>query len=38
LRRSPFTLPGPATFLLGLAALAAALERALRFKNNRWLG
>ena len=34
----PFTLPGPANFLLGLAALAAALERALRFKSNRWLG
>jgi hypothetical protein len=34
----PFTLPGPANFLPGLAALAAALERALRFKNNRWLG
>jgi hypothetical protein len=24
--------------LLGVAALAAALERALRFKTNRWLG
>ena len=34
----PFTLPGPATFLLGLAALAAAVERALRFKSDRWLG
>jgi hypothetical protein len=34
----PFTLPGPANFVLGLAALAAALERALRFKSNRWLG
>jgi hypothetical protein len=35
---SPFTLPGPANFALGAAALAAALERALRFKSNRWLG
>ena len=34
----PFTLPGAADFTLGLAALAAALERALRFKSNRWLG
>ena len=24
--------------LLGIAALAAAVERALRFKSNRWLG
>jgi hypothetical protein len=35
---SPFTLPGTVNFLLGIAALAAALERALRFKSNRWLG
>jgi hypothetical protein len=35
---SPFTLPGPANFVLGIAALAAALERALRFKSSRWLG
>ena len=26
------------TSLLGIAALAAAIERALRFKSNRWLG
>jgi hypothetical protein len=32
------TLPGAVNFLLGIAALAAALERALRFKSNRWLG
>ena len=36
--KSPFTLPGAANFALGIAALAAALERALRFKSNRWLG
>ena len=35
---APFTLPGAANFALGIAALAAALERALRFKSNRWLG
>jgi hypothetical protein len=35
---APFTLPGPANFALGIAALAAALERALRFKSSRWLG
>jgi hypothetical protein len=35
---APLTLPGAANFLLGIAALAAALERALRFKSNRWLG
>ena len=35
---APVTLPGVANFALGIAALAAALERALRFKNNRWLG
>ena len=34
----PFTLPGVGNFLFGIAALAAALERALRFKSNRWLG
>jgi hypothetical protein len=34
----PFTLPGVANFILGIAALAAAVERALRFKSNRWLG
>jgi hypothetical protein len=28
---------GPLGTLIGLAALAAALERALRFKSNRWL-
>ncbi len=35
---SPIVLPGAANFLLGIAALAAAIERALRFKSNRWLG
>jgi hypothetical protein len=35
---TPFTLPGAANLIFGLAALAAALERALRFKSNRWLG
>jgi hypothetical protein len=35
---SPFTLPGAINFLIGIAALAAALERALRFKSSRWLG
>jgi hypothetical protein len=34
----PITLPGAANLMLGLAALAAAVERALRFKSNRWLG
>ena len=34
----PVMLPGAANFVLGIAALAAALERALRFKSNRWLG
>jgi hypothetical protein len=34
----PITLPGAAIFTLGIATLAAALERALRFKSNRWLG
>jgi hypothetical protein len=35
---APLALPGAFNFLLGIAALAAALERALRFKSNRWLG
>ena len=35
---SPVMPPGAANFALGVAALAAALERALRLKNNRWLG
>ena len=35
---APIVLPGSANFLLGMAALAAAVERALRFKSNRWLG
>jgi hypothetical protein len=35
---SPVTLPGAANFALGIAALAAAVERALRFKSSRWLG
>ena len=35
---APFTLPGAANLLFGIAALAAAVERALRFKSNRWLG
>jgi hypothetical protein len=34
----PLILPGAANFILGIAALVAALERALRFKTNRWLG
>jgi len=34
----PLILPGAANLVLGIAALAAALERALRFKTNRWLG
>jgi hypothetical protein len=34
----PVTLPGAANFALGIAALPAALERALRFKSSRWLG
>jgi hypothetical protein len=34
----PVTLPGAANLALGVAALAAAVERALRFKSNRWLG
>jgi hypothetical protein len=33
----PVTLPGAADFVLGIAALAAAVERALRFKSNRWV-
>ena len=35
---APVVLPGALNFLLGIAALAAALERALRFKTSRWLG
>jgi hypothetical protein len=35
---APITLPGAANLVLGIAAFAAALERALRFKSNRWLG
>ena len=35
---APVTLPGAANFVLGITALAAAVERALRFKSNRWLG
>jgi hypothetical protein len=34
----PIRLPGAANFALGIAAIAAALERALRFKSSRWLG
>jgi hypothetical protein len=34
----PLTLPGAANLMLGIAAHAAALERALRFKTSRWLG
>ena len=34
----PLMPSGPANFLIGIAALAAAVERALRFKSNRWLG
>jgi hypothetical protein len=34
---APITLPGPANLVLGIAALAAAVERALRFKTSRWL-
>lgn len=34
----PLTLPGAVNTALGLLALAAALERALRFKSSRWLG
>jgi hypothetical protein len=34
---APLTLPGAGNFALGVAALAAALERALRLKSNRWL-
>ena len=33
----PFALGNPLNTVLGLAALAAALERALRFKSNYWL-
>ncbi len=34
---APLMLPGPANFAFGLLALAAAVERALRFKTSRWL-
>ena len=34
----PFMLPAAVNIILGIAALAAAVERALRFKSNRWLG
>ncbi len=34
----PIMLPGAANFMLGIATLAAALERALLFKSKRWLG
>jgi hypothetical protein len=33
----PFVIRGTVGFVLGIAALTAALERALRFKCNRWL-
>ncbi len=33
----PLGLPAPVGVVLGFAALAAAIERALRFKSNRWL-
>jgi hypothetical protein len=33
----PFELPQPIDTILGFAAVLAALERALRFKSNRWL-
>lgn len=33
----PFTIPQPFNTIIGFAALLAALERALRFKTNRWL-
>lgn len=35
---SPFGLPRLVTGALGVLALAAALDRALRFKRSRWLG
>jgi hypothetical protein len=34
----PFAIAQPFNTMLGLAALLAALERALRFKTSRWLG
>jgi hypothetical protein len=34
----PFMLAAAVNIVLGIAALAAAIERALRFKSNRWLG
>jgi hypothetical protein len=35
---SPFNLPRPVIAALGILALVAAIDRALRFKHNRWLG
>jgi hypothetical protein len=35
---APIKLPGAGDLVLGVAALAAVLERTLRFKSNRWLG
>jgi hypothetical protein len=35
---SPLLLPSPVNTLIGILALLAAVERALRFKHNRWLG
>jgi hypothetical protein len=35
---SPFAIANPFNTIIGLAALFAALERALRFKTSRWLG
>ena len=34
----PFRISGTAATLIGFAALAAALERALAMRSNRWLG
>jgi len=33
----PLALPAALNLVLGVAAIAAAIERALRFKSNRWL-
>ena len=33
----PVATAGPINTVVGLAAVVAALERALRFKSNRWL-
>ena len=35
---SPFAIANPFNTIIGIAALFAALERALRFKTSRWLG